>query len=67
MPQIIDGLSNADYHAHPAISKSGLDKIAKSPAHYKAAREAEHEGSDALVFGSAFHDYILLPDTFQTA
>ena len=67
MPQIIDGLSNADYHAHPAISKSGLDKIAKSPAHYKAAREAEHEGGDALVFGSAFHDYILLPATFQTA
>lgn len=67
MSKIIDGLSNADYHAHPAISKSGLDKIAKSPAHYKAAREAEHEGSDALVFGSAFHDYILLPDTFQTA
>lgn len=67
MSKIIDGLSNADYHAHPAISKSGLDKIAKSPAHYKAAREAEHEGSDALVFGSAFHDYILLPATFQTA
>lgn len=67
MSKIIDGLSNADYHAHPAISKSGLDKIAKSPAHYKAAREAEHEGGDALVFGSAFHDYILLPDTFQTA
>ena len=67
MPQIIDGLSNADYHAHPAISKSGLDKIAKSPAHYKASRETKHEDSDALVFGSAFHDYILLPDTFQTA
>lgn len=66
MPQIIDGLSNADYHAHPAISKSGLDKIAKSPAHYKASRETKHEDSDALVFGSAFHDYILLPDTFQT-
>ena len=67
MPQIIDGLSNADYHAHPAISKSGLDKIAKSPAHYKASRETKHEDSDALIFGSAFHDYILLPDTFQTA
>lgn len=67
MTQIIDGLSNADYHANPAISKSGLDKIAKSPAHYKASRETKHEDSDALVFGSAFHDYILLPDTFQTA
>lgn len=31
MPQIIDGLSNADYHANPAISKNGLDKIAKPP------------------------------------
>lgn len=37
MPKIIHGMPNADYHASPAISKSGLDKIAKSPAHYRIA------------------------------
>ena len=67
MPEIIHGLPNADYHASAAISKSGLDKIARSPAHYKAAQEAEHEATDAMIFGSAFHDYILLPEIFQTA
>lgn len=65
MGHIIDGMRNADYHAHPAISKSGLDKIAKSPAHYKAAAFSASDGSDALVFGSAFHDYILLPEVFE--
>ena len=67
MPQIIHSMPNADYHASPAISKSGLDKIARSPAHYQAARETDQEVTDALVFGSAFHDFILLPEVFQTA
>ena len=67
MPQIIHGMPNADYHASPAISKSGLDKIAKSPAHYRAAKEAPAEITDVMVIGSAFHDYILLPEIFQTA
>ena len=67
MQQIINGMSNADYHAHPAISKSGLDKIARSPAHYQAAKSAPPESTDAMVFGSAFHDYILLPDVFEEA
>ena len=67
MPQILHNMPNADYHASPAISKSGLDKIAKSPAHYRAAKEAPAEITDAMVIGSAFHDYILLPEVFQTA
>lgn len=67
MPQILHDMPNADYHASPAISKSGLDKIAKSPAHYRAAKEAPAEITDAMVIGSAFHDYILLPEVFQTA
>lgn len=67
MPQIIHGMTNAKYHASQAISKSGLDKIAKSPAHYRAAKEAPAETTDAMVIGSAFHDYILLPEVFQTA
>ena len=67
MSQILHDMPNADYHASPAISKSGLDKIAKSPAHYRAAKEPPAEITDAMVIGSAFHDYILLPEIFQTA
>lgn len=64
---LVENLPNADYHASSAISKSGLDKIARSPAHYRTYREGEDEETDALIFGSAFHDYILLPQVFQTA
>jgi hypothetical protein len=67
MTQIIHSMPNADYHASPAISKSGLDKIARSPAHYRAAKESAAESTEAMIFGSAFHDYILLPEVFQTA
>ena len=67
MTQILHNMPNADYHASPAISKSGLDKIARSPAHYRAAKESAAESTEAMIFGSAFHDYILLPEVFQTA
>lgn len=61
---VIDGMSNADYHSHAAVSKTQLDQIAKSPAHFKHARESETESTQAMIFGSAFHDFILLPEVF---
>ena len=62
---ILRGISNADYHAHEAISKSGLDKIAISPAHYQAYLQGKGKRTAVLEFGSALHDYILLPQNFQ--
>jgi hypothetical protein len=58
-------LSNADYHRHPAISKSHLDKVAKSPAHYWAHyldpdREPV-EPTAAMVLGTALHTAVLEP------
>ena len=53
---IISNMSNADYHGHSAVSKTQLDQLAKSPAHYKHARESETESTQAMIFGSAFHD-----------
>ncbi len=60
--RIVYDMSNADYHAHPAISKSGLDKIAQSPAHYKYYKENGSDETKAMTFGSAFHTMILEPE-----
>ena len=61
---IYDCYTNAEYHAHEAVSKSDLDLIHKSPAHYKAAR---HEDTPALRFGTAFHCAVLENDRFNAA
>lgn len=56
------GMPNDEYHASEGISKSGLDKIARSPAHY---RYMEHKPqSRAMVLGSAIHAAILEPERF---
>jgi len=50
-------LPAADYHRLPRASKSGLDKIARSPAHYKC-RELK-EPSKAMRIGTALHSLVL--------
>tara|TARA_R110000765_G_scaffold244631_9_gene346886 strand:- start:2915 stop:3739 length:825 start_codon:yes stop_codon:yes gene_type:complete len=59
---ITTDLSNTDYHAHPAISKSGLDLISRSPAHYFYA--AHREATRAMQLGTAIHAAILEPERF---
>ena len=58
-------MPNADYHAHPAISKSGLDRINQSPAHYRAWLTELRKETPALALGSAAHSYILERDSFE--
>ncbi len=55
----------ADYHAAPGISKSRLDNIHRSPAHYKYALENPSEPTQAMIEGSLFHKLVLEPDTFE--
>lgn len=68
-PGIYDNISNADYHGGAGISKSGLDLVAKSPAHYfhavNAANDNEHVPTVAQAFGTAFHALLLEPEEFQ--
>lgn len=59
---IIEGMSNADYHAADGISKSGLDLIARSPAHFRYA--APCQSSRAMEIGTAIHTAILEPERF---
>lgn len=57
-------MSNADYHAAPAIGKSGLDAIARSPAHFRYA--PSRAPSRNMVIGSATHAAILEPALYAT-
>lgn len=59
-------LPESDYHAHPAISKSGLDRIAISPAHFKAWKAMPDDPTDAMIFGSLAHRLILEPEAFES-
>ncbi len=47
------------------VSKSGLDRFDRSPAHYKAWVEGLDKDTPALSFGRAFHCAVLEPDRFD--
>jgi len=52
------GLIQADMEAYrkiPAISQSGLARIARSPAHYIAYMNEQTEPTPAMIFGAAMH------------
>jgi len=62
-------LSNAEYHARPEISKSGLDMLRRSPLHYwnrylNPDRVIEPPTA-AMVIGSALHTRVLEPHLFD--
>lgn len=68
---IIADMPNEEYHEHPAISKSGLDLIHRSPLHYyceKLGEDAEkkRKKTKAMDIGTAFHILALEPDKFDT-
>lgn len=63
-------MDNITYHGDVSrISKSGLDKIAQSPAHYYyhylAPDKPPHVETDAMLQGSIFHKLVLEPDEFK--
>lgn len=61
---ITTSLSNEQYHAHESISKSGLDLIARSPAHFRY--QEKRESTRSMVIGSALHAAVLEPDLFAS-
>lgn len=58
-------MTNEEYHAHPALSASGIKALAKSPAHYQASLIYREE-TTAMRFGTAFHAAVLEPEKFAT-
>jgi hypothetical protein len=67
-PGIYAGMQNDEYHRGPGISKSGLDLIARSPAHYRFATDAANDNARqptaAQRVGSMLHKLVLEPDSF---
>ena len=55
------------YHASNGLSKSGMVKLLKSPAHYKAyLNEEKKEPTKAMQIGTATHCAILEPALFDS-
>ena len=57
--------SNIEYHANPAVSRSMLHIMGKSPAHYKWAHDNVTSPTEALKFGTMFHTLVLEPEAFD--
>lgn len=48
-------------------NKSGLDRMGRSPAHYRAYCEGQDDPpTPAMIFGKAFHAYVLEPQKFAS-
>lgn len=66
-PQKLLFISDPDYRAVRAVSKSSLDWFAKSPAHYKhvVINRNYPAPTAAMTLGSAFDCLLLTPEDFQ--
>lgn len=63
--QIIKNISYNEYSKMEGLSKSAMDKIKISPAHYKASLEEPEKQTDALRFGSLLHCLVLEPKNYE--
>lgn len=64
---LIPGIPIEEYHKGPGVSKSQLDQMAKSPAHYLASLTTQRKETAAMRIGSIFHGMVLEPETTHIA
>lgn len=64
-PGIYKDISNEAYHGGDGVSKSTLDLIHRSPAHYRASLVLPKRETAALTLGTAIHAAVLEPDSFE--
>jgi len=64
---LIPGVPNDQYHASIGVSKSQLDNMAKSPAHYLAALTTPRKETPAMRLGTLFHGLVLEPERVKIA
>lgn len=60
-----DDISLKEYHHMPGWSKSALDLVNQSMAHYLHNLENPKEQTEAMAFGSALHCKVLTPELFD--
>jgi exodeoxyribonuclease VIII len=60
-----DNISLEEYHKLPAWSKTALDHINRSPAHYMEWLANPPDQTPAMAFGSALHCAILTPELYD--
>lgn len=66
LPAIVRGMSDTEYHAHPALGSTDLKNALRSPAHFQANRRAPTEEETAAKRdGKILHTCILEPHTFD--
>lgn len=65
IPAIISDMPNEAYHAHESISKTGLDLLSRSPAHYR--RAPPRKATRAMTIGSALDAGLLEPSIFRSS
>lgn len=58
-------MTEKEYSAYPAVSRSELWKISKSPEKYKYELDNPSKPTEALIFGQALHKFVLERETFR--
>jgi hypothetical protein len=65
----IETMENTEYHAHPALSASGLRVLKRSPLHYWDRYinpdRVTTEPTEAMQLGTLIHCAVLEPDQFD--
>lgn len=59
-------MTEKEYRAYPAISRSELWKLNESPEKFKWYKEHPEKPTPALLFGQVVHKLLLEPDGFET-
>ena len=54
------------YHQCIGVSRSSINELHKSVSHYVELKNNPKAPNRDMIFGSAFHDYIMLPESFQS-
>lgn len=57
-------MTEKQYRAHPAISRSELWRISESPLKFKYYKDNPPPPTPSLVFGQVLHKIVLQPETF---
>lgn len=67
VPGIFDDMPAPEYHGIEALSFSGIDKLLRSPQHYRLMRDRPNAPTPTMAFGTAVHCGILEPARFDSA